>query len=73
MKRCLAILLFLAAASCSAAPDYVAADRATFDAVAPEYARYVANDTTLTAEQITRRMDTIQSWEARLKAAEGSK
>jgi hypothetical protein len=54
------------------APDYVAADRATYDAVAPEYAAYVAADAALDDEQRDRRARTIRTWAARLRAAEGT-
>ena len=52
--------------------DYVAADRATFDAVAPEYSAYVHNDPTLDDEQRTRRDRTVATWKRRIEAAGGS-
>ena len=51
-------------------PRSSAADRATYDAVAPEYAAYVANDATLSDEQRARRDRTVQTWRLRLETAE---
>ena len=52
------------------APAYVAADRATYDAVAPEYAAYVGQDPALDEEERGRRARTLATWDARLRAAE---
>jgi 4-amino-4-deoxy-L-arabinose transferase-like glycosyltransferase len=54
------------------AGPYVAADRATYDAVAPEYRAYVANDPALDAEQRARRERTVEVWRLRLEDAETS-
>lgn len=43
------------------------ADRATFDAIAPEYLGYVTQDPALTEEQKERRRQTVRSWEAKVK------
>lgn len=69
----LAALAILAAlAGCSpVAASYVHADRATFEAVAPEYVAYVSSDSALSSEQKERRQETVRSWEARLEQAEG--
>lgn len=50
--------------SCQAGPDptFVAASRATHDAVAPEYLRYVDADQALTKEQRDRRHATVARW-----------
>lgn len=50
--------------------DYVTADRATFEAVAPEYSAYVAADPSLDAEQIARRQRTVATWRLRIEQAE---
>lgn len=50
---------------------YVDADRATHDAVAPEYAAYVHADPTLDEEQKARRDRTLATWDGRIRAAEG--
>lgn len=65
----LCLLLFFVPA-CSVNKAYVAADRATFDAVAPEYLMYVEADVALDEKQKERRRETIRSWEARTGAAE---
>jgi hypothetical protein len=49
---------------------YVAADRATFDAVAPEYRAYVDHDPALDAEQRQRRHRTIDLWRLRIDDAQ---
>jgi hypothetical protein len=55
---------------CAAPSDaYVAADRATFDAVAPEYAAYVAADPLLGPAERERRGRTLEAWLARIGAA----
>jgi hypothetical protein len=50
-------------------PDYVAADRATYDAVAPEYAAYVAADAALTEDERATRRRTLEAWNLRLEIA----
>ena len=74
------ILLLLPLTQCNGcaalqppAPDYVAADRATYDAVAPEYAAYVHADPGLDEEDRERRDRTIATWDARIRAAEAGK
>lgn len=66
--------LLLAAPGCAvlAAPQgpYVASDRATYDAIAPEYRAYVANDPNLDPDQRARRERTLDTWRARLEDAE---
>ena len=49
---------------------YVAADRATYDAVAPEYRAYVTSDPNLDDEQRARRHRTVETWRVRLESAE---
>src|SRR6185503_10326974 len=50
----------------------LAADRATFDAIAPEYAAYVANDSALTPDQRARRARTIEAWRMRIESDEAT-
>jgi hypothetical protein len=73
----LLLLLLSQSTGCSAlqppTPDYVAADRATYEAVAPEYAAYVHDDPALDDEEKGRRDRTIATWDARVRAAEGGK
>ena len=42
---------------------FVRAERATFDAVAPEYRAYVAADERLSPEQKDRRLRTVETWD----------
>jgi hypothetical protein len=50
--------------------DWVAADRATYEAVAPEFTAYVQQDATLTPEQRQRRQNTVETWRVRLEEHE---
>jgi hypothetical protein len=65
-------LLALFAAGCGAGPaaSYVAADHATFNAVAPEHSAYVAADPNLTDADKQRRLNTLQTWRLRVEQAE---
>ena len=64
----LVVPAFLAAVSggcvptVGAAQPYLSADRATFDAVAPEYRAYVSADASLDAERRARRLRTLELW-----------
>ena len=50
--------------------NYVSADRLTYEAVAPEYLDYLEADPDLSTEERDRRLRTLESWEARVVAAE---
>lgn len=68
-----ALCLLAAAGGCAGpAPAYVAADRETYNALAPEYGDYVDRDLTLSPEQKARRNRTVETWRIRLEAAERS-
>lgn len=68
----LVMLLCVAAlASCTPTQVYVAADRATYEAIAPAHARYVAADPALDALQRQDRQDLLETWRKRIEAAEG--
>lgn len=70
MWACVAMLtLMVSAIGCRPDRAYIAADRATYDAVAPEYRTYVDSDSTLTPEQRDRRHRTLDTWDIRLRAA----
>ena len=75
-KRCVLFLFLIASCailpSCTPTHVYLAADRATFDAVAPEYRAYVEADAALSAEQKQRRFRTVDTWQSRVEAAEGT-
>ena len=64
--------LALSSTGCATTLDeaYARADRATFDAVAPEYAAYVAGDPKLTVEQRERRHRTVELWRMRVEDEE---
>ncbi len=64
----LSVALF---SGCTIAPSYVKADRATYNAIAPEYRAYVDADPKLDQSEKTRRRGTLQSWDARLSEEEG--
>lgn len=75
-NRCLLFVLLalclLLLPSCKAGPDptFVEASRATHDAVAPEYRRYVDADQALTPEQRTRRHASIDRWNEAITSRE---
>jgi len=52
---------------CVVQKDYVAADKATFDAIGPEYRAYVESDPKLDQDQKARRLRTLESWKIRLQ------
>jgi hypothetical protein len=57
-------------AGCDVAKQYIEADRATYEAVAPEYSEYVKNDPNLNDNSKQLRLNTLTTWESRLIAAE---
>lgn len=63
MNKLLPFLLLLLA-GCAGGPDptFVTASRATYEAIAPEYAAYVKADPALDAEQKARRQRTLDRW-----------
>lgn len=68
-----AVLLLLPfAVGCATNADYIKADQATYDAIAPEYLELVKNGCHadgkpyFTAEEQERRARTIQSWKLRI-------
>lgn len=66
--------LFLSFCACVAPSQIdVAADRATYDAIAADYLRYVNADAALSVEDKARRARTIETWGIRLKAQEQPK
>ena len=80
LNRLIVVALLAPAAVCGAAgcgalgrspsQAYVAADRATYEAVAPEYATYVNDDATLDDDQRARRVRTVETWRLRIESAE---
>lgn len=73
--RFLVLGLVLAVSGCAATgevirADYVQADRATYDAIAPEYLKYLQADQELDSEERDRRERTVRTWRLRLEQAE---
>lgn len=60
----------LSAALSSPSRAYVASDRATYEAVAPEYAAYVDSDQDLDDAAKARRQRTLETWRVRIESAE---
>ncbi len=54
---------------CGIHKEYVKADKATFDAVAPEYKSYVLSDGNLDSEAKARRLRTVELWRVRIEEA----
>lgn len=70
----LSIAVLLSAGCCATTDlirsDYTAADRATYEVIAPAYLEYVAGDADLTGDEKQRRARTIATWRLRLEQAE---
>lgn len=64
-------LLITGCTSLNVQKDYVAADRATYSAVAPEYVAYINSDTSLSSDDKALKLDTIRLWNLRLQKFEG--
>jgi len=72
--KALALLVALSCGSCAGPADaYVAADLATFEAVAPAHRAYLEADVTLDAEQRARRLAVLDTWWLRLRHASPAK
>lgn len=65
----LALILLLSFTGCLN-QAYIAADRATLEAIGPEYKAYVLADTTIDEGEKALRLDTLRSWEHRTRSAE---
>ena len=66
----LALFLFLLSFTGCLNQAYIAADRATLEAIGPEYKAYVLADTTIDEGEKALRLDTLRSWEHRTRSAE---
>lgn len=62
--------LILAMTSCGVSDAYLKADRDTFEAIAPDYSKYVNEDESLDAKDKEIFLRTISVWEERIKTAE---
>ena len=69
----LCFLLPVLASSCTPGKAYVAADLATYEAIAPAYAGYVGGDPGLSQAQRDRRLRTLAAWKIRIDKAGGGK
>ena len=71
MKKLIPFAALALLSSCeglSVADAYVAADRATYDAIAPEYKSYVEADANLDEPSKASRIRLLTSWKMRLEA-----
>lgn len=74
LRLCL-IGFIVAVSGCASTGDiiraeYVEADRATYEAIAPEYLNYVQADQSLDSDERKRRERTLTTWRLRLEQAE---
>ena len=68
MKRILIYTSLLFSIGCGSLDTlYVEADQATFNAVAPIYLEYSAQDTNLDADQRDRRARLVRAWKRRIE------
>jgi hypothetical protein len=67
LGTCAAIAISSSGCATTLDDAYAQADRATYDAVAPEYSAYVAADTKLDEEQRARRNRTVETWRLRVE------
>jgi hypothetical protein len=67
---CASAVITLSSGCAMPAQQYITADRATLNAVGPEYSNYVQTDPGLTPEQQQRRLRTVETWRMRVEAAE---
>lgn len=70
MRKLILCLPLLLAGCGSVAKEYVAADRKTFDAIAPEYSKYVEADESLDEDSKKLRLANVAAWGYRLEQAE---
>ncbi|QOV91638.1 hypothetical protein [Humisphaera borealis] len=68
----LAVLAIAFGSGCTPVGSYVSADRSTFEAITPEYARYVEADPDLNQQHKDRRLRTVAAWRLRLESAESA-
>jgi hypothetical protein len=70
-RKAVLTLVLLAGTGCSVQDEYVEADRATFDVVAPAHEKYLKSDSSLSGEERERRLRLLDSWRLRIEKAEG--
>ena len=71
MKKLVVLLVLVLIAGCTTTDMslYVAADKATYEVIAPEYLDFVAKSQ-LTEGQKERRLNLVKTWKARIDGAE---
>lgn len=74
MRKAMLGLLLVALCSClcgclNVQREYVEADVATYEAITPEYLKYVEDDASLDGDEKDLRRNTVAIWEARITAA----
>ena len=65
-----AFLLMVGCGTTTFNAKYVQADRSTYNAISPEYTRYLEGDDSLDDAAKARRFRTIESWKRRIESAE---
>jgi len=70
MKTRFLCLCLLSLSSCATNPAETKADRATYQAITPEYLHYVDSDDNLNQAAKARRHRTVETWDARIRAKE---
>lgn len=70
MRSKLLALALLVLPGCATDSTWIPPMRATYDAVADEYADYVRGDPYLSREQQQRRLETVRAWDTFLTQAE---
>jgi len=66
LRKSLPLFLLLAFGGCAFQPTQ--AEKATYEVIAPEHARYVQADTLLAPDQKQRRLDLLEAWRIRVGA-----
>jgi len=69
MRTVLLMLLVVAICSCTTSEVYVKADKMTYDAIAPEYVKYVEADKKLDKDAKARRVRLVETWKKRIDGA----
>jgi hypothetical protein len=65
------LVVVLALCACTPTQAFAEAEKATYDAIAPEYLQYVRSDPALSSEEVARREALIRAWLVDLDAVGG--
>lgn len=71
-KLVICLVLGLTLTGCGVPAAYIRADRATYNAIAPEYAQCTLTDPNLSQAQKDMRIGLLDSWNSRILHAEGA-